>query len=275
MALPTASDNAFPSLLLTEQGSAPASPASGKRRLYVLSADHLAYLKDSAGGVVQVLTDKGALDNYFDLKEQGSNPASPGSTYERVFAKSDGVYVKNSAGTVTGPFGTGGGGGGGITHSYLGYNTIGGSTENMTNNRIYLKKITVSTAGIITSIGAYIDQQTDHVFGLSAGLWADNSGVPGKIMGYVVNPQDSLLMEIGVATYSPNWVHVPIGVYATAADYWIGVMGEINAGTQRIYYDGSGSDHYIPSTGYWLPFGGRYTETTTSNKYSIRASIIS
>jgi len=55
MALPTASDNAFPSLLLTE-GSAPSSPAAGKRRLYVLSADHLAYLKDSSGAVVSLIS---------------------------------------------------------------------------------------------------------------------------------------------------------------------------------------------------------------------------
>src|SRR6185369_2695387 len=45
----------FPSLLLTE-GSAPASPAAGKRRLYVLSSDHLAYLKDSAGAVVGLMS---------------------------------------------------------------------------------------------------------------------------------------------------------------------------------------------------------------------------
>lgn len=56
MALPTASDNPFPSLLLTE-GSAPASPAAGKRRLYVLSSDHLPYLKDSAGAIVGLATD--------------------------------------------------------------------------------------------------------------------------------------------------------------------------------------------------------------------------
>lgn len=56
MALPTASDNPFATLLLTEQGSAPASPAAGKRRLYVLSADHLAYLKDSSGAVVNLIS---------------------------------------------------------------------------------------------------------------------------------------------------------------------------------------------------------------------------
>jgi len=50
MALPRASDNEFPSLLLKE-GSAPASPAAGDQRLFVDSADHLLKLKDSAGTV--------------------------------------------------------------------------------------------------------------------------------------------------------------------------------------------------------------------------------
>lgn len=55
MAVPTASDNPFPSLLLVE-GSAPASPSSGQRRLYALSSDHLPYVKDSAGTIYRVGT---------------------------------------------------------------------------------------------------------------------------------------------------------------------------------------------------------------------------
>lgn len=50
-----ASDNAFPSVLFTE-GSAPSSPSAGTRRLYVLSSDHLAYLKDSSGAVVNLIS---------------------------------------------------------------------------------------------------------------------------------------------------------------------------------------------------------------------------
>jgi hypothetical protein len=51
MALPTASDNAFPSLLVTE-GSAPSSPAAGKQRVYIDSSDHHLKTKTS-GGTVQ------------------------------------------------------------------------------------------------------------------------------------------------------------------------------------------------------------------------------
>jgi hypothetical protein len=44
------------------------------------------------------------------LKEQASDPASPASNYAQVYVKSTGLFLKNSAGTVTGPFGTGGAG---------------------------------------------------------------------------------------------------------------------------------------------------------------------
>jgi len=53
VALPTASDNPFPSVLVTE-GSAPASPAAGKQRVFIDSADHVLKVKNSAGTVTAV-----------------------------------------------------------------------------------------------------------------------------------------------------------------------------------------------------------------------------
>lgn len=46
------------------------------------------------------------------LAEQASAPTTPASGFGRLFAKSDGVYFVDDAGTVVGPFSTGGGGGG-------------------------------------------------------------------------------------------------------------------------------------------------------------------
>lgn len=53
MALPTASDNAFPKLVVTE-GSAPASPSAGQQKLFIDSADHKLKRKDSGGTVTTV-----------------------------------------------------------------------------------------------------------------------------------------------------------------------------------------------------------------------------
>jgi hypothetical protein len=48
MALPTASDNAFPSVLVTE-GTVPASPAAGKQRVYIDSTSHKLKRVNSSG----------------------------------------------------------------------------------------------------------------------------------------------------------------------------------------------------------------------------------
>jgi hypothetical protein len=45
------SDNPFPSVLLVEQGSTPASPASGNQRLYIDSTSHLLKVVNSSGSV--------------------------------------------------------------------------------------------------------------------------------------------------------------------------------------------------------------------------------
>lgn len=49
-----ASDNAYPSILLTEQGSTPSSPSAGNQRLFLKSADHLPYVVNSSGTVTAV-----------------------------------------------------------------------------------------------------------------------------------------------------------------------------------------------------------------------------
>ena len=51
--------------------------------------------------------------DWVQLKDQASAPANPSAGFKRIYAKSDGLYVLNSAGVETGPLGTGGGGGGG------------------------------------------------------------------------------------------------------------------------------------------------------------------
>jgi hypothetical protein len=51
------------------------------------------------------------LSPYLTLVEQGSDPTTPASGDELLYAKAGGVYVRNHAGAVTGPFGAAGGGG--------------------------------------------------------------------------------------------------------------------------------------------------------------------
>lgn len=73
MALPTASDNKFPKLILTE-GAAPSSPAAGDFKLYFDSGDHLLKWKNSAGTVTTLATGSGSLtDHTHAATGSGSN----------------------------------------------------------------------------------------------------------------------------------------------------------------------------------------------------------
>jgi hypothetical protein len=54
-----------------------------------------------------------ASDNQFPsvlFDEQATKPTTPPTGFWRVYAKADGLYIVDDAGTETGPFGTGGGG---------------------------------------------------------------------------------------------------------------------------------------------------------------------
>jgi hypothetical protein len=172
--------------------------------------------------------------------------------------------------------------GGGLSQAYLGYNTIGGSTENMTSRKVYAKKITISSSGLLNSIDVYVDAgvASDQVRDISTAIYSDNSGTPNLIVAHGGNPSLSMLLDntsgAGGNT-NPRWLSLPIGTWLSPADYWISVavFGNGAADTFRIYYDGSGSDRHYTSGGDWFADWGFYTPTTSSNKYSIRASIIS
>jgi len=168
-------------------------------------------------------------------------------------------------------------GGSGFGHSYIGYNTIGGSQETITARRIYAKSVTLSADGFLASIGAYLTQSTDNVFDLSVAVFDDNSGVVGNLLGYNTNPSISLLMEnTSGSTFTPNWIQIPIGVWLPAATYWIAVQLNIgvNTGTFKLYYDTSGSDRTFDPPGQWWTNGSRHTQTNSTRKYSIRGSLL-
>ena len=66
-----------------------------------------------------------------------------------------------------------------------------------------------------------------------------------------------------------------IGIYLPAGDYWLCVQRGVDAGSDlRIYYDGSGSDKTQAIGNNWSADGNQYTITTTSDKYSIRGSVL-
>lgn len=189
----------------------------------------------------------------------------------------------DDAGTFT-PVGTGGGGGG-ITHSYVGHNAIGGSSEAMVHTKSYYKKVTLASDGFVASIGARIVQTVDEIQSLGVALLTDNSGVPGVLIAthspsYVGGFFGEDFESAATPTYSPaKWFHRPLGVWVPAGDYWLAVLYVSSGGGSglTINYDTGGSD-YITSGGTGAPAffdNGRFALSNSTKNFSIRADFLS
>lgn len=164
-----------------------------------------------------------------------------------------------------------------ILMTQIGPATPGATFGTMANNRVYLKKIVVPTAGVISSIEAYVQVINGQVDSFGAILMSDNAGAPGPIIGYNAMPNSSLYLPNG-----GRWLSIAIGKYVAAGTYWIGVavQGDTTIGMQiasdspataaDAYYDASGawfSDGYNAGSGY-------ATQTAGAGNWSIRATQI-
>jgi hypothetical protein len=167
-------------------------------------------------------------------------------------------------------------GGGALTHAYVGYNTAGASTETMTQYRVYMKSVSLTTGQTILTISAYVKCQTgDHVGSLSVGVFSDNSGTPLRILQYNHVVNTDVLTESAVGTPVARWLAAPINYYNDSGGsqtVWIAVM-DSSAFPNQIAYD-SGGDSYYTSGGGWFADAGFYTVTVSARKYSIRADVV-
>lgn len=87
------------------------------------------------------------------FREQSANPSpNPDSGYQLLFVKSNGVFVIDSAGNVTGPFGAGGGGGSpGGSDKNIQYNnasSFGGIANNASATKKYLQQFSSGTPSL-------------------------------------------------------------------------------------------------------------------------------
>lgn len=201
--------------------------------------------------------------------EQVADPTTPASGFGRLYVKAGALYFIDDAGAVTGPLGAAGGGSG-ITQAYLGYNTIGGSSETVTANLWYMKKISPANDCLITDIEVYCKYANDFGSPLAVALFSDSSGPARLLAGSEIGL--NLDISDGGGTFTPRWFSMPLGRWVTAGDYWIGFAQQ---GTARLiaYYD-TGTDVTYQAAGDYMTDPTHGTRTVTSNKYSIRANTI-
>jgi len=159
-----------------------------------------------------------------------------------------------------------------VTQAYVGYNTAGATTLVVTANRWYAKKFTIATACLLTDIEVYLKWSGDFARDIRMAIFADNAGAVGQVLqaqrlSAVLDPSES------GTTSNPRWFGLAMGRWVIAADYWIGVA-QTNGPNLTLYYDGSGSDVTFDIASEAIVDGNRYTQTNTTNQFSIRANTI-
>lgn len=140
------------------------------------------------------------------------------------------------------------------------------TTAGTTNVTEYLKQITPSTDGIISSIVAWVHGNAANVQIVAATVYDDNAGIPGKIIATCPTNFSGLLNT----TY--RRIEIPIAYKATSGvPIWIGIG---IANVCSLAYDTSGGDYKISSSGNWPSDGSIVAPTATSRDYSIACHLM-
>jgi hypothetical protein len=91
-----ASDNDFPSFLLTEQGSAPTTPAASHQRLFIRTSDHTLCYVNSSGTVSQVST-AGVTLAYGSVMDSSGDHTISGTAFADVDTTHCGFSITTGA----------------------------------------------------------------------------------------------------------------------------------------------------------------------------------
>lgn len=163
-----------------------------------------------------------------------------------------------------------------IAQSYIGYNTIGGSWEAMTNERVLAKQVVFSTDGLLASVDAYIRNNGTQVGSIGFAVFEDSGGVPTKLIHSEVQPADSIFpSNVGSGAGPGRWYSHAVGKWMTAGTYWIAVAAFDSSQSLEIAYDAGSADRYWAETGFWFTDGDFQSLTNPSRNYSMRASFVS
>lgn len=161
---------------------------------------------------------------------------------------------------------------GAVTQSYIGYNTAGASQDiSGVNGKGYFKQFTLASAAWLMTIGAYVQGNgAGTAGGPAVAVYTDSAGAPAEVIAYSRNH----LIRADTA----RWVDVPLAVYLTAGTYWMVIRTSDNGGSVvlKVNYDGSGTDRTAThGSEVFLDWTNTATQVTTTNKFSIRGSLLS
>lgn len=111
-----------------------------------------------------------AIDITSLLFQEGSAPTTPASTKWRLYFKTDGLYVRDDAGTETGPLAASSGGGEALANEFVGVGhpmLASSITNQLAANRVYLAKYSPRVDVTVTTANIYINTSNGNLdFGI-------------------------------------------------------------------------------------------------------------
>jgi hypothetical protein len=171
----------------------------------------------------------------------------------------------------------GGGGGGGTAFGYAGTTTQGASTETITNNKQYFKLFTLTEETLITSVAAYVEQNTtSSTVQANAGIFTDVAGEPGRLIA-AVNGSASPVGFLTGGAGEDGWLDLPVSVRLPAGTYHAGVQffADTPGGADfRIYYDTGGADMISTAGNFYLAGDAVHATSDSTRDFSIRVHTV-
>ncbi len=153
-----------------------------------------------------------------------------------------------------------------VTTFTMGYSGIGTLTDSNNSNRMHCNKYPAPSAGVITSMSAYVGSVNEENRLYSLAVYADSSGAPGALLGAGAN---------GTLTAN-SWNTLPVSATVVAgSNYWFCYNSNSAYGPDNNLKYTPGSTpiaHKVQTFGTWpSPFGT--PGGTSANTYSLYATV--
>lgn len=170
------------------------------------------------------------------------------------------------------------GGGGGITRTTQGTTSMGASFQG--TRGVYLKKITLASAGFIASIVGGLKGDATNLQGADAAVFSDSGGNP---LNVIATAQGGALLSDSSA-YATGFklnatardIAFPIGAWLVSGDYWLAIRlyGGNDGFMLLAYSSGTGADHSQASSTSWSDSSIVGATTDTTHNFTIYANVL-
>ena len=134
----------------------------------------------------------------------------------------------------------------GLAASYVGYDAAGASWETLVSQRIYMKQVVLSSAALIASCEAYVQNDgTDAFDEMMAVLYEQITSTSFRLRSLMTGVSISIGPDLHDSSPTPRWVALPWApIYVLAGTYYLAWVTNVGTPHLQVAYDASPADSY-------------------------------